>query len=527
MQFHYPVQALKVKFSCLLRSIEFANQLWTLHNEVPKNSSNFEFVSNWLVTALCDEDAEMASRDEFPVVVKKLRDEALGKTPQFAFRRSRLYMCMNALLQHNLTMQLGAETGKLLYKGIMLQFITKICDAFKTPTTFDVGLMIQMMAKLARRAEKLSALVDQFDEHLSDEIDEMITCAIHNTKTTIKALRRKIDAHIDKLQSEDEKSAQLPPLTELNFETDVKQKVPKLRDYLDKRESEAVAMSYTSKNTKKYLRHKFDVFNAPPANYFGECSDKTEINLRLIDLEKWISYDVDSDDFEMDAKTIRDLSITYAKTAAPFYEGDPFATSIMILVRLKLISMLDKIACNEISLMSKFHSAINPNIIKTLLLHQRNDLEIASELEDYFTERNERASGPSLIGEKSVSTASFSSVYAAQNETMQSVRNSILEEMKNKVYLLEIEYTKACDKVAKLRLQERNLSHDKRWTKKGIQCHNCTKCSLKKGIKNTKLKQYVKSLPEHEYEQNAIVFELLIPDTIIIALNKTPYDSLE
>lgn len=508
LQVHYPVQALKVKFSHLLRSIEFANQLSTLHHEVPRCSSiNFDFVSNWLVTSLCDEDAEMASMDEFPVVVKKLRDEILGVNTYTAFRRSRLYMCMKSLLQHNLTVHLGTKTGKVLYKGIMLQFITEMCNAFATPCTFDVGLMNQLMAKLARRVEKLSDLMGNLNEHLS----EIIRRVIHHTQTGIKDLRTKVDAHIDRLQSEDEKNAQLPPLTELNFETDVIQKVPKLRDYLENRASDATALHRTSENTRKYLRFKFNVLNTPRANYFKDCSDKTEVNLRLVDLEQWILYH--SDGVEIDAKTLRDLSDLYAEAAEPFYDGDPLATSIMVLVRLKLISMLDKIACNEIPLMLEFRSGINPNIIRTLLLHHRIDLQVANELEEYFTERYNGASGPSLIEDKTVSEVSFAAEYAARNAEMQSLRIKILEKTENQIEQLQRQYTKTVNELCELRSRERKLEH-KIYTGFGEKCHNCKKCQLKKAAKRKRVWQYIKLLPEREYEQNAIVFELLIPHNI-------------
>lgn len=509
-----------MKFTDLIRSKEFAHQLWTLHNEKLTHSTSFDLASKWLVTTLCDQDTTTASINECPVIVKKLRDEALGKHSKFIFRRSRLYMCVKALLQHNLTIQKGANTGKLLYKAIMLQFITKMFDSFKPPDSksLDIGVMIQMMAKLARRIEKLNQLSDDVNDEC-DNINEYITSSICNAKTSIKNMRRKIDSEISKLQNEDEKSAKLPPLTELNFEMDANQKVPELREYLNHRTSETGEHMNYLRETKKYERHDFDEYAAPPSNYFDMHGniDKTEKYLKLADFEKWALYAMDFNEIESNGiELIRKHSITYTAIAAPLYEGDPIRTSIMVLVNLKLISMLDRLVIESIPLFKDHRSGINPHIIKTLLLPHRADMAIASELEDYFTKRNEEASGPSLIEEKTITCHSFSSKFAAQSEIMQGVRNTVLKETEDSIEQLERQWNQAVREVEKLRFRMRGLHHEKFLSKRGLYtCGSyCELCSLKKDIKGKKLKPYVKSLPEEEFKQNAVVFELLIPDSI-------------
>lgn len=498
--------------------MEFAKQLYHLH-ETQSHSPNL--VSGWLAEVLSDEHVQTARPNEFPPITKKLRDEIHGKNMQTAFRRSAFYMCVKSLLQHSLTMELGADIGKLLYKTIILQFITKMCNAFKTSDSksYDISLMCQIMAKLGRRIEKMTNMTDQLNENLDEEIQEMKVSSIHEAKATIKAIRTKVDAQINKLQSDDEKNSNLSPLNDLDFEKDAIQKVLKLEDYVNERIKMKMSTEDTENHPKsapKYVRHNFELFNAPPTHYFKGFKDSTEAQIRLMDFENWALYQLklDDDNDIVSAETIRIDSFLYASTAEKIYENDQHSKSKMILVRLKLLAILDSIACRQYPLLKQHRSGVNPNVIKTLLLPQRIDMKVADELEEYFKIRN-KASNPSLIEERKITGTSFGAKFAAKDEEMQRVRNQILHETEQNIEDLRKEWSEGRIKVQSLRLQMTGLMHEKRFTKKNkYVCQNCKLCKLKKQIKNTKLKQYKKPLPEKEFEQNAIIFELNIPTKI-------------
>lgn len=508
------MQALKVKFSKLLRSIEFAKQLHHLH-ETNIHSPNL--VSKWLVEVLCDTDVQTATSAEFPHIVKKLRDEIHGKNLQHAFRRSAFYMCIKSLLQHSLTMELGADMGKLLYKVIMLQFITNMGSIFKASKSqsHDIGLMCQLVAKLARRIEKLNKWIDELDEDLSEEIDEMKVSSIHGAKATIKAIRTKIDAQIDKLQTDDEKKAHLSPLNDLNFKEDVIQKVPKLKAYLDQRNKATEEIAHEIYPTRpKYRRHVFEPLNAPPNNYFEEHNDNTDKQLRLMQFENWVLYELNLDVDTIDSESIRKHSFTYASVTGKMYENDPLGTSKMILVQLKLLAILDGIACRKYPLLNKHRTGINPAVINALLLPQRIDMQVADELEEYYKERNQ-STGPSLIEENKITDASFSASFAAQNEEMQKLRKEILHETEVKIKQIEKKWIEDRKRVQNLRSKLVGLGHSKRMTwQNQYKCQDCTLCLIKKEIKKIKIQQYEKPLPEKEFEQNAVIFELRIPSEI-------------
>lgn len=135
-----------------------------MYQDLPIETKNRNYVSKWLVTLLTDQKSKTAESDEFPVITKKIRDEILGKHSDNFFRRSSFYMCVKVFLQHNLTISLGQDRSKLLYKIVMMQFLTRMIDLFRSDETLDIDLMTQSMAKLARRIEKLSNLMKKSED---------------------------------------------------------------------------------------------------------------------------------------------------------------------------------------------------------------------------------------------------------------------------------------------------------------------------------------------------------------------------
>lgn len=140
----------------MLRSQEFANQLCVLCEGLPADHNHPDCVSKWLPTLLMNDKS--AACLDFPHITKKIRDEILGESKTNFFRRSSFYMSVKAILQHSLTLHLGAGAGKVLYKIIMLNFLADQCAPYTECNQFDIDLLSQMIAKLARRIEKLAAM---------------------------------------------------------------------------------------------------------------------------------------------------------------------------------------------------------------------------------------------------------------------------------------------------------------------------------------------------------------------------------
>lgn len=184
--------------------------------------------------------------------------------------------------------------------------------------------------------------------------------------------------------------------------------------------------------------------------------------------------------------------------------------------------MLDRCASKKHLLLLDHLSGIDPNIISSLLLPQCIDMNIAYDLEQYFGERNRNAAqtNPSLIDERTVSQNSFSSKYAQQNNdmtaTMTAIRQDIMKADRENLAKMKVEWQEGRQRADNLRAQANRLSceyFDSQWGGK-THSYSCIKCRLNDEADAIKILRYEHLLPESICMQNAIVFELAIPEEL-------------
>ncbi|XP_055297736.1 uncharacterized protein LOC129566134 [Sitodiplosis mosellana] len=515
IEYNYPQNAVKVDFSQMLRSEEFANQLCLLCEHLPiEESKKRNHVSKWLLTVLTNERSTTASPEEFPIITKKVRDVKVGETKVNYFQRCAVYMSVKVMLQHSLTMHLGPETGKFIYKIVMLKFLIAMCTSYKYSEcdTFNIDLLSQMIAKLGRRIEKLSENVpDSIAESL--EYNEFYNVSIDDAKHTIAVIRSKINDRIQRIQFEDEQKSRLRPLRDLNFEADTCHTMPRLREYLGERLTEMPqSASHSRYSVKPYRRYQNRRHTGSQAHAPAGHDEK----FYWIGYENYVLHEMSRKDEEMCAQEMRQQLIDYREYAEEKYKRDPVMYSRLILVHLKLIAVLDRRATMEYPLLKKHRSCINSNIFSSLLLLQRIDMETALHLEKYFRMRNESAFNPGLIEEKMVSEASFSVKFARENAEIRKVRDEILKLDEANIQSQKARWSQGREKVEKIREQANRLGCTFLTDSSGDTFHagKCKRCHLHHDAKKVRIEQYEQLLPKEDYLQLAIAFELQIPDTI-------------
>lgn len=468
-------------------------------NESPAVDLDKDYVSRWLVTLLADESSRLATDEEFPTIRKKIRDDAIG-TELNRFRRSSLYMCAKVFLQLSLTIQIGAEKAKPLYKMVMLHFHSHMIELFQSPAcdtqALDTGLMSQAMAKLARRIEKLAVLMEM--SPVDNQYDEMYRYVVDEAKSTIERMRHRINDQIDTLQTEAVEQSTLPTLCDLDFEADVCQNVPKLMEYIDGRINERPGDTKAPLLQVKVMQRHYRDQNSPPdVKYFTlSGAGSTDSHLHLIDFENWIlNQPTTKNDFSAD--DVRDWSVAYSTVAEKFYKGDQLGNSKMILVRLKMIAMLDSIAVAAHPLFKQHRSCVNQLIIENLLIPQHPDMERAHELEKYFEKRNKVASAPGLIEEEAVTASSFTAKFAAQNVEMQNLKGVIERMAAEKIEEKRNEWEAGREKVRQLRNNARQLSHQVYQNGYGTEIHDpvCRRCQLEREARAVTVEEYEHPLP--------------------------------
>lgn len=287
------MQAFNVKLSTMLQSEEFASQLHLLHEQLPVGTKHRNYVAKWLMTVLADDKTTTPSKEEFPIITKKIRDESLGERKKDFFRRSGFYLSAKVMLQHNLTMQLEDELGTFVYKIVMLKFLIHMCRPYKEAdfAELNIDLMSQVIAKMARRIDKL---LHKKSKTITPHITEFYNEVIREARETIQWMRKKIDAQIQLIQSEDDEMARLPPLDDLDFETDSRQRMPALTEYLRER-AEMSTLAELNHNgetceVRSYRRY-FKGQNRPQTDTINTI-DQMDRGIYWIEFENMALYDM-------------------------------------------------------------------------------------------------------------------------------------------------------------------------------------------------------------------------------------------
>lgn len=157
-------------------------------------------------------------------------------------------------------------------------------------------------------------------------------------------------------------------------------------------------------------------------------------------------------------------------------------------------------------------------MFENLLLTSRHQMEVLQKIQEYFEKRCATSKYPGLIEEDQITKFSFAARFAKRNGEMQAIKAGIqtLDEEEIKEKLKEVE--KAREKLAKDRA---------RANKKTCVCDEegeqyCVKCKLLKKIENFRIGVHRSLMMPEEHDQNAVAFELRIPD-VIACLRDTLY----
>lgn len=483
-----------------------------------RNVADPMYVSKWLVAFLTNEDSTVVTGTDFPKIIKKIRDDVIFKGGDLPFRRSGLWMVMKVALRLNLETEFKGDAANFIYKIIQIRLASRMCEFLlrREYQTIDAELAMQMLAKVARKLDKLSTFSKTSVKELKcQSLYSLVTTA---SKQTILKVREKINDQFIKLDLFDRREALLKPLDDIDFQRDTIHKIPSLSTYITTRMQSRNASSVKSLLEPQPIpRHRIDVLHFPN---FEFAAGTTEVNMTLLlaDVENWIRENSNKCTAE-NVLSLRDLAIKYGTAAKKHYKNDPLGGSRMILAILQIIRMLDKIAIEEYSLLDQHHSGINPRIIEDLLLPSRDQLKTASNLERYFEQRNFDAPFPALNAEEKVTPESFSYRYAESNLEMRDLRQTILDAEERRIEEKMEEVNLARLQIQQWKEEAKNLDHEfiKIWSTyqfRTVHSRKCKLCALTKKWTKCVIPIYERSIKNEEHYQYAIVFELLIPTEI-------------
>lgn len=287
------------------------------------------YVSQWLVAIASNRSSQV--NEEFPVISKKMRDEVVMGQEYLPFRRSGFYTAMKVFLQLGLTIEMREERGKFVYKLVMLKFMSRFCNKHSV----DPDIVIQMLAKIARRIEKIRNVVDSAKE-LGNELLTLKNMIMDEAVETIRVARKTLNANYVAMQT----NVSLPKMQRLPLEQDVDHQIPNLLAYIEKRNAKTASGSVDNHpNAKHITRHAWENMAFPDVNKLSRVSAEIDVLLLLADFDHWILVALEKNYRNHTTSSIRTLATRYMSKAQPFYQNDCFGYSKMVLAMLKIIQV--------------------------------------------------------------------------------------------------------------------------------------------------------------------------------------------
>jgi hypothetical protein len=538
-----PQQSVWIPRSALLTSKDFAGELYCLNaTQIEKtlpvvhkagnrfaeirDVANPKMITDWATLALCKEDSREAQM--FPKIQKKIRDDVMWNSGLLPFRRSGLWFTAKVAIHTCLIRELGEELGKAVFKAFMIKVMNFVLMEFSKQSTHHWDIKMQMMAKIARRIEKLkqqNLILSRCPTKKESSFSKVQTCVnlVENEVVrSLKSLRVTMDAEWMNMSS-----SQFHPVSEINstpaqIQKDLHHSMPLLTAEILKRHQHPQRQTsrggIPKPNCPDRLNFSENVFPKVPSSS-GYAGD-----FELWEIETWIMKNIRSYvgralSDETVSSTIREFIISYATKATSQYTEDPVATSRKVFTILRCLRVLDEIACREHPIILDHKSGIDLTVFHHLLLPFKSDMEEAFSLEQYFLQRDRKAKYESFMHESEPSNSSVSVRFAKQYKVMCECRNEILKKQVEEISAKEEEIKQAQARCEALR-QRISLTvceyYYCKYYERQVHSGSCSQCSLEAQHRQEELSvgRYEKPIPKSETLQFEVVFDLLIPSTV-------------
>jgi hypothetical protein len=491
-----------------------------------RDVANPKLITDWLTLALCKQDSGEAT--EFPKVQKKIRDDVMWNGGLLPFRRSGLWFTAKVAMHTYLIRELGEELGKAVFKTFMIKVMNFVLTELSQQSTHEWDIKMQMMAKIARRIEKLKQqhlmlLSRPKNGGLVNKVRTWVNTVENNVVLNLKNLRITMDAEWMTISS-----SQFHPVANIQLTPDqigreLRHSMPILTTEIKKRNQPPQRQTSRGGIAKPTCPNRLhpskDFFPKVPsaAGYAGD--------FELWEVEIWVAKNISSyvkkalSDTTV-SSTIRDFITSYATKATSQYNEDPVATSRKVLTILRCLRVLDEIACREHPILLQHEPGIDFSVFRYLLLPFKGDMEDAFSLEQYFLQRYLKAKYKSFMDENEPSDSSVSVRFAKQSTEMCELRTEILKKESEEIVAKEEEIKQAQARCEALRqrisLTSCEYHYSSYYEKRVHSDGRCSKCSLEEQHKRAEhsVSRYEKPLPTSKLKQFAVVFDLLIPSTV-------------
>lgn len=486
------------------------------------------YVTEWLlgVMAGCQVPASDAVQ-----VTKKIRDAVSWADAELPWRRAGEWMAVKAVLHVWFVDRLGVVAGTDAYKAEMLAVMTAALERASMELALDGDLLLHMAAKVARRAAKLRAHLDEprdvsggisgaaihgegSDGAVSVGTTAHFQAVLKRASAAVVAARAVLDRHWTAVMAVHTADAAVVLCADkLNFLPDTRLSLKTAAPLLNLVLAPSRPRACPSAATPVCIRR---VQGTPRAPYFPgfrgmKEDDQTQV---LWDFEAWVTYACLDQALVTDATASEMLAmlVAYVQVASRFYADDPVGHSALVLTAYTLVAMMDAAVCAKYPLFKEHQPGVDLLILTQLLLPLAEQMRQLSAVEAYFLGRAAGASGPALLATARPTAGSFAVRYAQQDSRMRTVRDQMLAQIKEDVAAKVAEVRRAQKACKDLEMAAMRLScefHTSR--KREVHSSWCLKCSKTRSAARMKVHLYEILLPDDEVQQFAIVFDVCGP----------------
>lgn len=435
---------------------------------------------------------------------KNTREEVLWSGANSPWRRSPVWLLVRVAIQLYLS---RSASNKGLYKEFMVFFMAYIlqcCEGYNLPS----DIFHCMMAKISKRLIKMDR--NQAYPWIGTVERVLRNCQRRNEERW-NAIMRKNEAPVD-----------IHPLSAKEISQGRYITCQKLDGFLEQIYSRQV-IEADKEFTPPWILAKNDKDDLPSLEAIS-LQDHSTISFYLSAFETWIENSLftwlDSHVLHQDTcERLCNTTKAYHNLALSQYHEDPENLSIMLLVIMELWVACDKAATQHHPLILNYRSEMPHELLQSLILPLRGQMERLKTVEDYLEKRRARAyfSYPSIF-DSFGHIHSFSVQYFENSPAHQTLLRDIEQEAESARQRKKEEFSRLKKEYEDWINLYNSTSHDfedvvdwKTGVKTGVHSSSCTKCIYLNRAETLRIDIHEWPLPEKKLDAQSTVFELRVP----------------
>ncbi|KAJ2966920.1 hypothetical protein NQ176_g9917 [Zarea fungicola] len=439
-----------------------------------------------------------------PTLVKNTREQVCWKDARMPWRRSPLWLLVRVTIQ---TIMSRANKENL-YKQFMVFLMASILKSTKT-LHVSSEVLYCMVAKISGRLQKLDR-----DTQYSwlEPVGNVVTDTVSSIQADWKEINRVSDLDL-----------QFEPVSAAWLRWDKYGSYPALQDFIQSIGSRQPIVAGAA-FCPPWSLPKWVAMELPNPTF---SQDDESATFGLFAFERWVAVSLDSwltcnmDATDTPDKLLR-LMKSYSKASLPCYSENPDAISLMVLTVMELWVACDRSACSQNALLLDYDHEIPGELLQSLILSFRIDMERLHRVEMYLKDRHDRAvqaQTPSIFASFG-SSKSFGVRFFASSEYHQDLMRKIEEEAERARDRKRAEFIQKRESYWSHMAKHATLAHeykDKVNRRTGVvyqvESKSCQRCYHKKAAENQIIEVHEWPLPTMTHQAQNIVFEMHVPDS--------------